>query len=92
MAHVCNTNPCYYVLQLPNPKGLFVAPLPVLLSSDEVLLLAELVGTGLAAAEAAGAPRGPALNGLSSALRSPKLSEVLIRLDRLSKLTEPLIT
>ena len=78
---------------LPNPKGLLVA-------ESSWLAFAELADGG------AGGPPTPAaaeplvdaprdllqLPGFNSAFKSEKLSDVLINLEMLSKLTEPLIT
>ena len=73
---------------LPNPKGLLVV-------ASSPLAFAELADggppTGVGALDAP-APRDLLLPGFNSAFKSEKLSEVLINLEMLSKLTEPLIT
>ena len=80
----------------PNPKCLFVAvnssvvPPAVAVRVEQPREDKEVEAAEAAEVEAATDPR-PRI-GFSSALRSEKLSEVLIKLDKLSKLTEPLIT
>ena len=76
---------------LPKPNGFSCCccSSPVDVNEDVLALLAE-AEAAVEAVEARVA--GGRLAGLSSALRSEKLSEVLIRLERLSKLTDPLIT
>ena len=89
----------YHLFYSPNPKCLFVgvnsSAVPPASAAvrveqpreDEEVEDAEAVDKVEAATEV---PR-PRI-GFDSALRSEKLSEVLIKLDKLSKLTDPLIT
>ena len=70
---------------LPKPNGFSGSPPAAVVVNDDVLVLVAVEAAAAAVARGREA-------GLSSALRSEKLSEVLIKLERLSKLTDPLIT
>ena len=70
---------------LPKPNGFSGSPPTAVVVNDDVLVLVAVEAAAAAVARGREA-------GLSSALRSEKLSEVLIKLERLSKLTDPLIT